>query len=90
MKQSPFTIIIISVNIFIVFFLVYKNSQIVELSFQKQNYEKTKALFLKEKDRLQQQLCLSQSKSSIKHFAKNELTMEKIKPKHIKMITSST
>ena len=86
MKKSPFMLIVFGVNIFILFFLVYKNNHIVELSFQKQNYEKTKALLLKEKNRLLQQLCIAQSKSSIKNFAKNELTMEKIKPKNIKTI----
>ncbi len=88
MKQSPFMLFVIGINIFIVFFLVYKNSRIVELSFQKQNHEKARAMLLKEKDRLQQQLCVAQSKSMVKHFAKNELKMEKIKAHNIKSVSS--
>lgn len=89
MKRSPFILIVISINLFFVFFLVYKNSRIVELSFLKQNYEKTKAALLKEKDRLQQQLCVIQNRASIQQFAKNELTMEKINIKQIKSLPTN-
>lgn len=89
MKQTSFMLLVVSVNIFIVFFLVYKNSRIVELSFQKQNYEKTKATLLKEKDKLQQHICHAQSKAMVKHFAKNELKMEKIKAHNIKTASVS-
>lgn len=87
MKQSPFLVAVIGVNIFIVFFLVYKNSRITELSFQKQNHEKTRSLLFKEKERLQQQLCLAHSKSLVKNYAKKELAMEKIKAHAIKTVS---
>jgi cell division protein FtsL len=86
MRKSPFILVVIGVNLFFVFFLVYKNSHIVELSFQKQQLEKNKALLLKEKDRLQQQLCVVQNKKTIKKFAKKELAMKKINPKQIKSL----
>lgn len=89
MNQSPFILVAISVNLFIVFFLVYKNSKIVELTFQKQHYEKTKALLLKERDRLQQQICIACNKSTIKQFAKNELNMKKINNKQVKSLSKS-
>jgi cell division protein FtsL len=86
MKRSPFILIVIGVNLFFVFFLVYKNSRIVQLSFQKQQHEKTKTALLKERDRLQQQLCVVQNRTAIKQFAKDELKMEKITSRQIKSL----
>lgn len=86
MKKPIVTTIILSVNILILFFWVFQNNKIIKLSFEKQKHEKTKASLFKEKERLQQQLCCAQSKSTIKKFAKNELKMEKIKPHNIKTV----
>ena len=90
MKRSPFILIVVGVNLFFVFFLIYKNSRIVELSFQKQQQEKVKITLLKEKDRLQQQLCVVQNRTAIQQFAKNELKMEKISAKQIKTLPASS
>lgn len=86
MKRSPLILVVIGVNLFFVFFLVYKNSRIVEYSYQKQQYEKNKAALLKEKDRLQQQLCVVQNRSAVKQYAKKELNMEKMSPQQIKSL----
>lgn len=86
MKRSPFILVFIGVNLFFVSFLVYKNSRIVELSFQKQQHEKNKTALLKEKDRLQQQLCVVQNRSAIKQYAKKELKMEKMSPQQIRSL----
>lgn len=90
MNRFPFIITVISTNLFFVFFLIYKNSRIVELSFQKQHYEKKKEILLKEKDRLQQQLCIIQNKTTIQHFVKNELNMEKITTKQLTSLPRNT
>ncbi len=87
MKRSPFILIVMSVQVLLIFFLIYKNSRIVELSFQKQQQEKVKNALLKEKERLQQKLCMAQDKTAIKHYAQHELKMEKINPKAIKSLS---
>lgn len=86
MKRSPFILVVISAQLVLIFFLIYKNSRIVELSFQKQQQEKIKHALLKERERLQQKLCMAQDKTAIRHYAQRALTMEKINPKAIKSL----
>ncbi len=90
MKRSPFILIASGVNLFFIFFLIYKNSRLVELSFQKQQQEKTKALLLKEQERLQRTLCALQNGAAVHQFAKNELHMQKIVAKQIKSLPAAS
>lgn len=90
MKRPPFILAAIGVNLFLIFFLIYKNSRIVALTFHKQQQERTKIALLKEHERLQQKLCVVQNKAAIKQFAENELTMEKINAQHIKSLPKAS
>lgn len=90
MKRSSFILTALGVNLFLVFFLIYKNSRIVALTFQKQQQERTKLALLKEQERLQQKLCVVQNKAAIKQFAQNELKMEKVSAQSIKSLPKAS
>ena len=91
MKKIPnFLACFIGINLFFIFFLVYKNSVMIKLSFQKQAYEKQISMLLKNKDSLQAQLYVLQNRDAVQEFVTRELHMEKINRKQIKPLPAST
>ena len=76
-----------SVNVFLIFFLIYKNSHIIQLTFQKQEHEKNKIILLKEKKRLELLLHDVQKNSVVHNVASKEFEMQKIKPSQIKHLS---
>lgn len=86
MNQKAFSVIFVLVNLFFIFFLVFKNSRIVELTFSKQKREKEKIALIKHKEQIEQKLLLAQSRGAIKEYANNYLGMDRIKLKDIKQL----
>ncbi len=84
MNQKAFSFMFVTINLFFIFFLIFKNSRIIELTFAKQKREKEKNALAQQKEILQQKLFIAQSRSSIKEYASKELKMEKITLKDIK------
>jgi hypothetical protein len=73
-------------NIVFVVLIIYKNSRVVELSYQYQRLEKERALLAKEEQQLQQELCLIKSRVQVKKFAHNDLNMKQLTLKDIKRL----
>ncbi len=86
MKNSTFYTLVASINLFFIFFLVYKNSVMIQLSFQKQTAEKEKKMLLSEKEHVRAYLCALQSRTTIQEYAHNNLHMQKIERKQMKML----
>ena len=87
MKKIPnFLACFIGINLFFIFFLVYKNSVMIQLSFQKQTAEKEKKMLLSEKEHVRAYLCALQSRTTIQEYAHNNLHMQKIERKQMKML----
>jgi len=86
MKKPTFIILFIGTNIFFIFVQVYKQSQVIKLSYQKQKNEAEKEALSQKKDDLTQQLYALKNRTSIKKYAQNKLNMRKINLKQIKKL----
>lgn len=86
MKKESFIFLFIAVNLFFIFFQIYKNSKIIKVSFEKQRNEKLKEELINHKITLSQQLCALQNKAEIKQYAVDTLQMEKIKLHNLKKL----
>ncbi len=86
MKKAYFITLFLGTNLFFIFFLVYKNSVMIQLSFQKQTYEKQKVALIKNKEHIRAQLCLLQNRAHIQEYAQGELKMQKLDRKQIKIL----
>jgi len=83
MKKNPFILLFCLLQLFFVFFYIFKESQIIQLSYEKQKYEKTKKELLEHKKNLVHELHVLKNKQSIKEFALNN-KMEKLQLKAIR------
>lgn len=83
-------LIFITTNLFFMFFLIYKNSRIIELTYKKQKNEKKRDSLLKNRDLLKRELCMIQNHASIKEYAINELKMQKVHLKDIRTLLRTT
>lgn len=83
MKKNPFIILFFALQLFLVFFYIFKESQIIKLSYQKQKYEKTKKELTEHKKNLTHELHMLKNKNSIKEYARKN-NMEKLKLKAIR------
>ncbi len=76
----------VSVNLFFVVALIYKNSLVVDMTYEKQRKEKEYAALTSSKGTLEQQLYAMQSKKEIKKFAQHKLKMKPLRLKDIKTL----
>jgi len=90
MKKAYFITLFLGTNLFFIFFLVYKNSVMIQLSFQKQTYEKQKIALMKNKEHLRAQLCYMQNRAHIQEYAQGELHMQKMNRNQIKILPSQS
>lgn len=58
----------------------------IQLSFQKQLYEKQKNTLLKNKEQVTAQLCALQNRATIQNYAQKELNMQKVNRQQIKIL----
>lgn len=86
-KKSLLFYSFICVNILFIFLQIYKQSNFVKLSFEKQRIEKEKEQLLQKKDSITQQLYILKNPANIKEFATRNLKMQKVKLNQIKNFT---
>lgn len=86
MKKPYLLIIFVLINIFFIFFHIYKESKIVQLSYQNQKYKKQKAKLVEQKTKLQQELQKLQDLKAIKTFATDNLKMQKLNVNQVKKL----
>ena len=86
MKNSIFYALVGATNLFFIFFLVYKNSVMIQLSFQKQTVEKEKKILVSEREHLKAYLCALQNRTAIQDYAHTNLHMQKIDRKQMKVL----
>lgn len=83
MKKNKFIFLFLGIQLFLVFFYIFKESQIIKLSYEKQKYEKEKQDLLEHKKQCLHTLHILKNKNHIKEYAlKNN--MESLKLKAIK------
>lgn len=81
-------VLFVSVNLFFVVALIYKNSLVVDMTYEKQRKEKEFAAITSSKRALEQRLYALHSKKEIKKFAQKELNMRPLKLKDIKTLAA--
>ena len=86
MKKRNFLGLFIFVHIGFIFMQIYKQSYLVQLTYEKQHHEKIKHELLEKKNYLTQQWYIMQNRSAIKEFAQQELGMKKVALKQIKKL----
>lgn len=86
MKKIPFILIFIAGNFILIFLQIFKQSEIIKLSYQKQRNEKLKSSLMQTKAKLEQQLYKLKDAKEVKNFAKNKLHMSEVKLSQIKKI----
>jgi hypothetical protein len=85
MKRKLFLSLFICIQLFFVFFYIHDQSQRIQLSYQKQKYEKKKAELTEKRQALAQALHASHNLAAIKAFALRS-HMQKIKLHQIKSL----
>jgi hypothetical protein len=86
MKKKKILGVFIGVHIAFIFLQIYKQSYLVQLTYEKQHHEKVKQELLEKKNHLTQQWYILQNRSAIKEYAQQELGMKKVALKQIKKI----
>jgi AAA15 family ATPase/GTPase len=84
MHTRTFITLFIMLHIGFIFLQIYKQSYLVELSYQKQKNEKIKEGLQEKKYALIQQLYVLQDRESVKAYAQNSLHMQPISLKQIR------
>lgn len=83
MKKPAFTILFTGIQIFLVFFYIHHRSLLIQLSYQKQKYEKRKAHLNQKTLELKQELHATHDLARIKNFAlqshMKKITLDQIK-----------
>lgn len=69
MKKNAFIFFFCAVQLFLVFFYIFKESQIIKLSYEKQKYEHLKKELLERKKNLIHELHMLKNKQAIKEYA---------------------
>ena len=87
MKRAAFLVVFIIAQICFIVLLIYKQSKIIEISYQKQRNEKTKDRLFQKKSDLIQKLYEIKNHSKIKQYAAEELKMKKVGLSQIKKIS---
>ena len=86
MKKPSFIVIFFAVQLFLVFFYISHQAQVIKLSYQKQKLEKQLDNLTTEKNKLNTELMLSQNKNGIRQYAQRNLGFQKINLKQIKSL----
>ena len=89
MKKMGFLCVFLLTHVAFVFLQIYQYSQVIDLSYQKQKYEKTKMLLTQKKQHLTHQIYALHNKTAIKKFAQHELKMVPIEMHQIKKLDTS-
>lgn len=84
--KITFPLILISTNIVFIFFIIFKQSWLTQLSFEKQKLEKELNELKQKNDELNQELYMQQDPSAIKDFASKQLNLSKIKIAQVKKL----
>lgn len=85
MKSKFVFFVFICVQLFFVFFYIHDQSQRIQLSYQKQKYEKRKTELLAKKQTLQQTLHATHNLAAIKAYAV-QAKLQKVKLNQIKTL----
>ncbi len=85
MKRKLSLTLFVGIQLFFVFFYIYDQSQKIQLSYQKQKYEKLKVELLDKRQTLKQALHATHNLTAIKAFAINS-NMHKVKLHQIKTL----
>lgn len=86
MKPKLFAAIFITTHIIFIFLQLHKQTQFINESYRTQKNEKLYADLLKDKEQLEQQLQVLQSKEEIRRFAQTELNMAPVNLKQIRKV----
>ena len=89
MKQSTFITLFLVLNITLVLVHLYKQNQIIKLSYIKQKIELEKASLIKQKEALTHQLSIVHDRNQVKQFAQNTLGLKPVKISQIKKIDTN-
>jgi cell division protein FtsL len=81
-----FPLILISTNLVFVFFIIFKQSWMTQLSYEKQRLEKELSNLKQNKDELDQELYSLQDPDNVKEYASKKLKMSKIKIGQVKKL----
>lgn len=84
MKKKFFLVTFIAVQLFFIFFHIYKQSTVIRLSYDKQKYEKLASELLQQKQELQQSLHIAHARSTIKKYAQTKLAFKPIQLSQVK------
>jgi hypothetical protein len=88
MKQPIFVAIFISVHVVFVFLQIYKHTQLVALSFQKQKNERTLTALQEKKQELTNTWCSRINRSEVKKIVLEQLGMKPIQLSTIKRLNA--
>lgn len=88
MKQPLFVALFISTHLVFVFLQIYKHTQLVALSFQKQKNERTLSTLQEKKQELTNKWCSRINRSEVKKIALEQLKMKPIQLSAIKRLSS--
>ncbi len=86
MKKPQFIVVFFATQLFLVFFYISHQAQLIKLSYQKQKTEKKLEALLAEKEKIKNDLLIAQNKNSIKKFAQKNLGFETVKLNQIKSL----
>lgn len=81
-----FPLVFISTNVLFVFFIIFKQSWMTQLSYEKQRLEKELSNLKQKKDVLEQELYIHQDPAEVKKHASKDLKMSKIKIGQVKKL----
>ena len=86
MKSNKFLILFITVNIAIIFLIIYKQNLFIKYSFKNQELSKELEEMENKKETLTQELYTMQNPNHVKEYAKTHLGMENLPIKRIHKI----
>ena len=89
MKQSTFITLFLVLNITLVLVHLYKQNQIIKLSYIKQKMELERISLSKQKEALTHQLSIVHDRNQVKQFAQNTLGLKPVKISQIKKIDTN-
>jgi hypothetical protein len=85
MKKSAFTLVFVSIQLFLVFFYIHHQSTLIKLSYEQQKFEKKKLELAQKKQEITHALHASHDLSVIKDFAVQS-KMQKITLAQVKAV----
>ena len=87
--KKGFIFVFLSTHIAFVFLQIHQYSQVIDILYQKQKYEKNRTKLLQKKQHLTHQVYALHNKAAIKKFAQNELLMVPIDTHQIKKLDNT-